>query len=1034
MRKILLNNKRSKKSINNENIIPIEINRDISLLHDEMLNETIDIMKVYNDEKDKSTKHRFIFTLYPYCSNVLFNKLTEIVYKEGSDECYSLNNNEDIPKPSMAISNEKVNRTQAIRNTEYSNNIFNYTYHCGADIFNNHIFRSKENNSVMSRNDEEIRKNVNSFKCLLENIDKNSSNLIDSFNTIGDYARQYNGNIIKVLLPGGKNYVYNLNDDNKKKLPLYLNDTILSFNDSYKNNIQKKEGWVGFYNKSNLQIPVKRYMDLIYILGTDNLTDINKWNNGEKLEIFNGDVSFSKPTNNISYGINTLSNNEEPSTKTNETSNTVSNSSESNNDDNEYLINKVINNKNACQFIDLTPERDLFYFTPKKNKERNRIEYNWYYFLTYPYKSEYSTNFTNKNRSTELLLGKRQGLPFVSFSNIEVYKEYIGANGLKLLMFRSAVKHNLKKNDIVNIKFSNDKNINCTIVNTGTLDNKYNDRYFSIQKEDIIDFISDGYKPERFAKVVSGFECEYYFRKFKKIINNITFDIPKSNINKLAFTNTIYGDEVSQIVYTDDIDILNYKDNRGRSLTEVYLTIIKNNQGYDLWYNKNNFTSEDIEYSHIFGKVSSGLDLPDYSGLELPVVRYQHNINENKLDILELQSSSSKIEEDINKDDDEFYGDLIEFNPITLNETILEDVFYRFNTAQRETNNEIYNTIYYDELGSDIYDKDSDDYVHIKQHSLNKGYANLAPEGYIYKPHYKIQIKNFNNTINQLSDTIMDVSDVKLINPVLYSSKSSIIIDNTGTISLNIKINANTEYKLTYSYDDDGIGGAILENDDLMNPLIIGDFGLGRGSFISNKNLFSVNFISEGVSRLKNLIIYTGINPNKKITFSTYNNYLLLPNDNISFMDENSNLYKLKVISYIFNNISKTYKCEAEFSNNVDLNNIPDKVVFFKNNLEIPDYGYMLPDKSGRRLWKDIIKPSEYSNLDELYSIPFTNGAFYHHNNINFFIKRQDPFKNFGMFVKKDGMQLENNFDIPAIELDTSVEEYNVKIENGVCF
>jgi hypothetical protein len=379
-------------------------------------------------------------------------------------------------------------------------------------------------------------------------------------------------------------------------------------------------------------------------------------------------------------------------------------------------------------------------------------------------------------------------------------------------------------------------------------------------------------------------------------------------------------------------------------------------------------------------------------------------------------------------------NDLIEFNPITLIETTIEDIFYRFNTAQRETSNIKYKTIFYDELGSDIYDKDSDGYTHIKQYSLNKGYANLDPEGYIYKPHYKIQIKKFDDIINQSSDAIMDVSNVKLINPILYSYKSPIIIDNTGVISFNIKINANTEYKLTYSYDDSGVGGAILENDDLTNPSIIGDFKLGQGSFKSNKNLSSVFFISEGVSRIKNLTIYTGINSNKKITFSTYNNYLLLPNDNISFMDENSNLYKLKVISYNFNNTSKTYECEAEFSNNVDLNDIPDKVVFFKNNLETPDYAHMLPDKSGRRLWKNIINPSEYSNLDELYSIPFTNGAFYHHNNINFFIKRQDPFKNFGMFIKKDGVQLENNFDIPAIELDTSIDEYNVKIETGVCF
>ena len=35
-------------------------------------------------------------------------------------------------------------------------------------------------------------------------------------------------------------------------------------------------------------------------------------------------------------------------------------------DDNGYSINKCINNIEGCEFIDMTPERDLFYFTPKK--------------------------------------------------------------------------------------------------------------------------------------------------------------------------------------------------------------------------------------------------------------------------------------------------------------------------------------------------------------------------------------------------------------------------------------------------------------------------------------------------------------------------------------------------------------------------------------------------------------------------------------------------------------------------------------------
>ena len=85
MRKILLNKSRSKTSTNINNIIPIEINRDVSLFHDEITKDTVDAIEVYNNEKDKSTKHRFIFTMHPTCSNVLFNNITDW------SGCFSLN-------------------------------------------------------------------------------------------------------------------------------------------------------------------------------------------------------------------------------------------------------------------------------------------------------------------------------------------------------------------------------------------------------------------------------------------------------------------------------------------------------------------------------------------------------------------------------------------------------------------------------------------------------------------------------------------------------------------------------------------------------------------------------------------------------------------------------------------------------------------------------------------------------------------------------------------------------------------------------
>ena len=47
-------------------------------------------------------------------------------------------------------------------------------------------------------------------------------------------------------------------------------------------------------------------------------------------------------------------------------------------------ISKPINSENSSSFIDMYPGRELYSFTPKYNKYKNRIEPNWDYCLTYP--------------------------------------------------------------------------------------------------------------------------------------------------------------------------------------------------------------------------------------------------------------------------------------------------------------------------------------------------------------------------------------------------------------------------------------------------------------------------------------------------------------------------------------------------------------------------------------------------------------------------------------------------------------------------
>ena len=69
---------------------------------------------------------------------------------------------------------------------------------------------------------------------------------------------------------------------------------------------------------------------------------------------------------------------------------------------------------------------------------------------------------------------------------------------------------------------------------------------------------------------------------------------------------------------------------------------------------------------------------------------------------------------------------------------------------------------------------------------------------------------------------------------------------------------------------------------------------------------------------------------------------------------------------------------------------------------------------------------SEVPLENELHDSQFTNGAHYHHKNISFYLKRQDPKGEYGI-----GLEPENfsPFIIDNVEKDVSYAEY--KVDNG---
>ena len=63
----------------------------------------------------------------------------------------------------------------------------------------------------------------------------------------------------------------------------------------------------------------------------------------------------------------------------------------------------------------------------------------------------------------------------------------------------------------------------------------------------------------------------------------------------------------------------------------------------------------------------------------------------------------------------------------------------------------------------------------------------------------------------------------------------------------------------------------------------------------------------------------------------------------------------------------------------------------------MPPTAYDFNDGSGLYRWRDIESFEHIRQDSELYDSVFTNGAHYIHKNINFYLKRQDPYGYYGL-------------------------------------
>ena len=849
--KIRLNKTNSVNSVNKDNMVDVEFQQTTNpYMFTTDIKDTIDQYEVFEAERANCTNYRLITTIKPFCSNVLFNPITEIVYKEGSDDCivaddYASINFDNLVKynklsatdVAKIYGSKEPTRAQMIRDTEYSRKEINFEYHPGTDIFNNHILRNT------------------SFKIVNPTTNKGGND----FNTISDFLRRYDTE------PIDYNKRASITDiKTQQKKHLYDADDILSMQngDAINNNLMEENGWFGFVNKSSV---------------------IAKKNENKKWV----DEGF----------------------------------------------NKVINNRESCEFIDMYPDRTLFSFNPKYNPYRHRPEYNWDLFLTYPYENDYNNVLISGG-----LLVKSIELAFNSV-------------GRRIVLFSTYTKHNLSIGTAFNLYIGENKAENILVNSLGNVKKEDEEHYFYTTQTDIISDIL-GKKTEidedtdndeinkqikdtgatfRLKHIVNGYESEYYIRKFKKLpnLNKIVNKEDELTLDKsycvkefeewikdkpndfdkeqyqLAFSSTIYNDNNTQVTWTDGINIDNILDNRGRPLTEIYLTIMKRNKGYSKWYENDdvkraeNVKSKEIEYSHCFGNVSWGFDLLSAKSEE--EINLQKSLQDVKL--------IHNIKEDI-VNADEFNGDIVEYNVTTCNETVLEDCYFRFNTYLRENPVDYY-TYQYDEITSDDYDKKGfiKETTKLTNDDVIKFW--IHPEGYYYKAHYRILLKEFGE-IHQESHFDLNIK--------------------------NVAIRRNDMDNSTYVVVQTKLPHHLAANDKIM-------------------------LCNDNTDEMVDIRVKSVINSNT-FTFASINDEL----DARTVCDILNGKYDEDNITYSL----KRY------------------------NSNIPFYAEKV-DNTNRYLWRNVNNVGNKDN-EVLPEYRFANGYFYIDQDINFFLKRQDPFNEFGLW------------------------------------
>jgi len=397
-------------------------------------------------------------------------------------------------------------------------------------------------------------------------------------------------------------------------------------------------------------------------------------------------------------------------------------------------------NKSAlCEFFPFDPGYDRLNFLDSDGIQNFLLK------ITYPFKSKDIVIVKNGAN-----ISLKDGIPIIEQFTIKL-------NGRKYTGFRTAMNHGLIDGDRISLLNFIDNTLNNTLnlgvkpfkvfkLGNQTNDNKLRTFVIDVNPSDISFTVGIS----TVKRVVRNKPSSYYVRQFKSLTSS---DYKDYDIYPAAYGVTYFNDDVAAFNFKKDVDVNGLVDNLNRPLSELYLTIVKND-------NDNDPTSINTQYwqykqqnlptpfnTRFWTKISAGYLLENDT-----------NVNYNVRSYGDTNFVGSFYYENIDESDDIFDGDIVEYNENELLERRLEVIYHRINTVYRERLNEIDNT------------------------KENK------TEGYIYSPFNLIQIREFANFINPVVNLQSIIDKYNITNPtdLVKLRKSFRIPDYATEISPNV--------------------------------------------------------------------------------------------------------------------------------------------------------------------------------------------------------------------------------------------------------